>query len=663
MNLFSLAWTYKQIRYCASERQHRKSQKTDTINATNLIAIKTRPDTRERCAIRRYRQMNETVLQSLEQKGLGILDEEGDVISMLMTSATEKGMSESEVESMLRIGENIAGALWKDDCYAGGELVLKDGTKITNSIYLTRCISWYLMAVAARQDLARKKNGAVTGMTDMAETGSFRLQDPYNNLYKFLCSAPLVGNRMSTHYNEMLSEPARHWIGGIIPTNRSAHKGTDDYERKLPGKGGAILFNKLAGNGQTPEIYVKFESAGMPRVFGHEPHHTYEDRSERFFLAMGRNLSHMVNFLRSRSNGYHKKGDARTRLENVHKGSLRKKIYEPAKTLCDFAIDAKVFAKHDKKWFLNKIRDYGIAGVRELLSDARFIQLFSDEKNGNLAGKRADLKAQVARFAYTLDEVLKAYPNPYLKPDAHHSCIHDGAMYRRGDEVHLSYDPALYPRKDEKQSGSRRQGISTKEIKTFTDMRLRQAPFEKPFDAASIAREYYGGLKNYGDTINSLQSKYDEIISQIDNLQENSNIKVSLKNLLKQKENWEKNWDSSDYKKYAEYLVSEFKRIKICRNTAYLFDNHALKNDCDTELNGISGRLSQLVWLKNFGELKLQHERTYFKDDWHLNTFQSALAKSQGSNAMRIETPRVSVHPSTEELDIDDIKFETRSEN
>ncbi len=291
-------------------------------------------------AERRYAKANSQWIKHLGNPR-NTLAADSEAMSKLHAQAQALGnaTSRQERQQLVAVGERLVEALDKGQV-TGGRITVShaDGSSqsyaIASSTYTTRAICWYLMARAAREDADREAAGQGRAGVDfpsaMVVEGSTRFKDPDNRLFEFLRSAPSVGPRAATHFEEMLDAPGWHRIAGVV--KRKQHWGLDDYGSKLPGKGGALVFNKLKApeHGGACEIYLKIEAVGCPDYTHFEDHLGTLDKGFRFVAAGDRNFEHVTHFLGSRS---HKDSADPTihvqRHEHLHKGYLKKPVYTP----------------------------------------------------------------------------------------------------------------------------------------------------------------------------------------------------------------------------------------------------------------------------------------------------------------------------------------------
>lgn len=187
-----------------------------------------------------------------------------------------------------------------------------------------RGISWYVAACAAQQDVNQQATGSavvVNGqeVTNLTVKGAFVFKDPGNAIYNFLQSSPLAYSRISTHFHERSASEGR--IG-----SRPEQRGIEDYDRRLPGQNGAMLFDKLKGAPGKEEMFLKIESKGFPDVFGSSKRVDDQGmgRGTRW-QALKRWLGHGINYVKSLL----PESQNADRKEHVHKGLLETSVHKP----------------------------------------------------------------------------------------------------------------------------------------------------------------------------------------------------------------------------------------------------------------------------------------------------------------------------------------------
>lgn len=373
-------------------------------------------------AERQFKLQNAAVLDRLAQPGAGSVLERDGLVDKLMAHARATGrqVSEQEVREMVATGEHIAGALADHPMDAESrELRVRignDDLQVKSSVYTTRAIGWFMMAQAAAQDLDRAQQNPQDRTSDMTTSGSFVMKDPGNRMYDFLNSAPTAAARMSTHFEERIGHNEVYNFG---ITTKTAQRGIEDYQSKMPGPGGTMLFDKLRpGQDGREELFVKFESVGCPPYFQSEPHHGLGTRLARFFAALDRNIGHATSFIGSRFEGGPSGDQVVKRQEHVYKGVLKEPIATPFKELVKQAIRSGVI--DGKAGAIDKgMHKYGLPYVKDALELIR-----------GAAQQHGD-QALLDRCAQLQDAIDTESNRLGLASDRH-------GIERRGAEVHIS---------------------------------------------------------------------------------------------------------------------------------------------------------------------------------------------------------------------------------
>lgn len=171
-----------------------------------------------------------------------------------------------------------------------------------------RAVCWFIMGKAGMEG-------------HFVKSGTLRFNDENSKIFEFLNSSPERYLRVSTHFNERsLSSDAGFGNVGFtgLARGKKAQPGIEDYQSKLPGQGGAIVFDKLK-DGTT---FLKIESGGMPEVFKRRG--TVKKTTQHIFRAMGRVFAHSFSFIITRFQKSHSVDDAKyTAKEHVPKQILK----------------------------------------------------------------------------------------------------------------------------------------------------------------------------------------------------------------------------------------------------------------------------------------------------------------------------------------------------
>ena len=396
--------------------------------ASSGVSSDERNQAREKRAEKRYVQSNRTMIRALcTPQGRSISRNVG-VMDRLKAHAelTGKQMSRKEIMSLVVAGENIAKAL-QDPVNAGGgsplALTVNGAThQVASNTFTARALGWYMMASAASQDVVRNALGD-TSTSDMTTSGSYIMKDPGQRIYKFLNAAPTAAARMSTHFEERLGHQNEHYVLGFIPTfGKSAQKGIEDFQSRMPGQGGTMLFDTLRPDAHgTPELFVKFESAGCPPYFSAESHHGFKDIVTRFFASLERNIHHCVNFQNSKNTSGTEASTTVSRQEHMYKGTLAPS-FAAVQSLIE---DASASGLVERSAVSGAARSMKKLGVSAGLKAVHHVGLLA-QNQGN------QIMATKARSVGSM--ILSELDRLGLASD-HHDIV------RRGAEAHISLNP------------------------------------------------------------------------------------------------------------------------------------------------------------------------------------------------------------------------------
>lgn len=380
---------------------------------------------REEKAEQRFVLKNQAMLNELTTPRGPTLTSEASVMDRLEKHAESQGksMDRAELTKLVAAGENIAKAL-KESPTGGSPLKLGEHNVESNT-YTARALSWYMMAVAAKQDDVRDLSGGDSKVTsDMTTFGSFVMKDPGNKIFNFLNAAPTAGTRMSTHFEERLGHSNEHLALGFIPTfGKSEQRGIEDYQSKMPGKGGTMLFDKLkTGKDGQPELFVKFEAVGCPLFFSSENHHTIGDKFLRFFASLDRNIRHVHDFKNSQ-NQVGGNVQEISRQEHVKKGVLKEPVFDKVKELVQQAVDAGIMDKDAVSGIAKSMGKLGMPAALNMVEG--IINMARKEENLILENNARQLQQNIQAVLSDLGSSSDHY-----------------GIERRGAEVHISLDPA-----------------------------------------------------------------------------------------------------------------------------------------------------------------------------------------------------------------------------
>ncbi|MFC5475045.1 hypothetical protein [Paraherbaspirillum soli] len=238
-------------------------------------------------------------------------------------------LSPREVETYINMGERLVHAIGNKEPGAGKELTVKGGDgrafNVSSNLETTRAISWYLQAKAVMDNASPDRDPVVLGK------GSMLMKDEGSKLFDFLNGSSNAYGRLSTHFNERSnSMPANlsntGLAGGVAGMLKpgAAQKGIEDFSNRMPSGKGTVIFDKLKEKDGVPQLFLKWESVGMPSVFSKTVHADKEDglkkALQRHIGAVGRCVTHSANFLHTIT-GTKKDVDWGVRREDVHKGA------------------------------------------------------------------------------------------------------------------------------------------------------------------------------------------------------------------------------------------------------------------------------------------------------------------------------------------------------
>jgi len=266
----------------------------------------------------------------------------------------------AEIREMACIGEHLAEALYTQPADQF-HLPLKasfNGVEhvIASSTYTTRAFSWYMMAQTATQDLERQAWGK-DSISDMVTDGSIIVKDPGNRAYQFLSSARTCCWRRASHFNERADFEKGH---------SGMHRGIEDYQNKMPGRGGTLLFNKLVNE----ELYAKFEDGGMPSLAKVDEGQGIGSAFVRFWCAADRRVHHALSFLNTRGSSQGVIEGGTVRQEHVYKGELGGTVHAEFKALIELAV-GKGMIKNAENKILASERKFGMAAIEASVAEIK----------------------------------------------------------------------------------------------------------------------------------------------------------------------------------------------------------------------------------------------------------------------------------------------------
>lgn len=253
-----------------------------------------------------------------------------------------------ELATYINMGERLIQSINKSDSVdkiLKVEVEGKNGDKKTmnvgSNLETTRAISWYLQAKAVLDNASDARKEPV-----LLYKGSMVMNDPKGKLYKFLASAPNSYGRVSTHYNnQSLSGPANIYNTGaagaaaaLLDPGKKAQKGIEDFGKRMPSGKGALIFDQLKGHEDQTQLFLKWETKGMPTVFGKSKHADSEEGNLKLaqnkLKAFGACVGHAINFAKTKAGKNHE-SKHEARREDVHKGSAAEHFHAFGKVIKD----------------------------------------------------------------------------------------------------------------------------------------------------------------------------------------------------------------------------------------------------------------------------------------------------------------------------------------
>ncbi len=285
---------------------------------------------------------------SLKSKGNGRTTL-GSVMSELRV-ATGSRISEPQMRTYINMGEHIAKEIGQQRNYAGGPITVRDNDGnshvVKPNLETTRALSWYLQAKALvdNNSAGLRSEHCLAAMVK----GAMVINDPGGNAFQFLKSSNNTYGRASTHFNErgrgQKATFGNTGFAGMLAGLRGqgAQFGIEDFGNKMPSGGGCLLFEQLPGNSDNQQLFLKWESVGMPDVFGRGTHADDADgwtsKVQNRYDAQSRCMGHTMNFLKGHSS---ENPTFIPRREAVNKGA-------PEELFQDYAKFQKKFRKQDE---------------------------------------------------------------------------------------------------------------------------------------------------------------------------------------------------------------------------------------------------------------------------------------------------------------------------
>jgi len=352
-----------------------------------------------------------------------------DAMEAVRTELKSK-LSQEDMLRYVAMGEKIVHALSKMDADpppTSVELDYGNGQKVRvySDLETTRAISWYLQAKALMDNQEYDKGGFL-------REGSMVAKDPGRKLFNFLKSSDNTYGRVSTHMEERSeSRPtgadknvfSTFWKGGWDGMVFSGwlgaplQYGIEDYDDRMPSKGGALLFDKLApseGKDGVAEIFLKWENVGTPFALGGPSNSTGLETDD-----MWNQKSAFVRFLIHSSGAHGNANPVGYRGEKIDKGEAAQ-FYNEFKEL----VEALPIDKKLKEGLQEHVKMYGALELNRSLD-----LLIGASDNEVPPGSKASF------------ETLRREFNEWLEKQGP-----DLGIQRKGQEVHVQLTGTVPPR-------------------------------------------------------------------------------------------------------------------------------------------------------------------------------------------------------------------------
>lgn len=377
----------------------------------------------------------------------------GRVIEMLQAHALAAGsvLSSDQIAGYVALGEHALHAIAQIRSPQGQEsapmptqLPVAGGLFLSANQEVMRAISWYVVACAAQQDVNRQAEGIthqIDGktITDLTIAGAYVFKDTHHAIYDFMNHYPAVYSRISTHFNER-SDSA------LLAYGNAVQRGIEDYQQRLPGEGGTILFDKLKGG----EIFFKFEHSGMPTMASAGKVDDQGQGGAGSYGVAQRVGSHSLSFLWTRM--YPSPGVERK--EHVYKGLLENAVHRPFLVLVRQAQSLGLLeAQGTPDQYAKQSKNQGLPYLEQVL-DQLEAKLTEAEPTPEQEELRQSLMALQSRI-FGVKDTLGAQSN------------HLGIV-RRGAETHVDLNPANLDLQRAQQGFVRPGGTSNAELPSLT---------------------------------------------------------------------------------------------------------------------------------------------------------------------------------------------------
>lgn len=339
------------------------------------------------------------------------------VIDMLEAHALAAGskLHRSEIVAYVALGERAL-----EQIRASTPMPTRGA--VTPNLEAMRGISWYVVACAAQQDVNREADGLRNqiggqAITDLTISGSYVFKDPDNAVYDFMNSYPPLYSRISTHFNERS-------LSSGSSSGQADQRGIEDYQSRLPGENGTILFDKLTQG----EIFFKFESAGMPTAASAGMVDNQKQGGASWFQVGQRVFNHAASFIWTRF--YPTPGVERK--EHVYKGLLETEVYQPFLQIMVMA-QAHGLLKEGATLALHKkqSQEEGLPHLEKTLAQIK-------EQINEQIGMGSEQTAALTELLLNLTALEAAIQNSKEQLGAQSNHL---GIIRRGAETHVDLNP------------------------------------------------------------------------------------------------------------------------------------------------------------------------------------------------------------------------------
>ncbi|MFT0892267.1 hypothetical protein [Pseudochelatococcus sp. G4_1912] len=388
----------------------------------------------------------------------------------------------SNIIELITVGENIATALFSSRHDPEGKLVLEingQEYEIESNSYTTLALSWYMMASAASQDVLRNTIDAsyASLASDMLESGTFIMKDPDQRIYKFLTSNKESYKRISTHFAERVGHDEKFIVPGVLV--KPLQNGIEDFERRMPGQSGTILFDclKPSENDGVSELFVKFESTGCPPLFNSATNADLRTSSLVAYAAIQHHLEHTFSFLGSRGSHTPSANTQNVRQEHLYKGVLEhiyKKIisiFEKAGNLDQTPAGLYIGNKQSSSDISKKMKKFGLPAAKREIN--ALIAEATTKKCRGIRKEALNLLADILRETQRLGLASDQY-----------------GIERRGAEVHISLNPSEV---EQNIHQADRNYVPQTNVVTADDMPMSSLLNDSETASSAFSRGIFGG--------------------------------------------------------------------------------------------------------------------------------------------------------------------------